>query len=94
MGPVERVRLLRELLEYVKMLPQKACFGHGSGYPSKDLPKSEKEVDDFIRQRTLLWRETWLVPKIEAMIKDDVQKIKKRKAKDGVHWSNRRKPNV
>lgn len=86
MGPVERLQLLRELLDYVRMLPQKACFGEGTVRHTcaGELPKNESEVDDFIRKRTLLWRETWVIPKIEAMIKDDAKKIKKRRERGRV----------
>jgi hypothetical protein len=33
------------------------------------LPKTEKEVDEFIKRRTRLYRETWIIHPIERALK-------------------------
>jgi hypothetical protein len=36
--------------------------------PDYPLPKSEKEVDAFIKGRTKIWRDSWLVPPLERAL--------------------------
>jgi len=79
MGPVERLKLLREVLAYVEMSPQRADFS--SIAPSNDLPKREKDVNTFIRERTRFWRKSYLIPKLEAMIQADEEKLDKRRTR-------------
>ncbi len=42
--------------------------------PEFPLPKSEKEVDAFIKGRTELWRNSWLIPPLERAL----EKVKAR----------------
>lgn len=42
--------------------------------PEFPLPKTEKEVDAFIKGRTKLWRESWLIPPLERAL----EKVKRR----------------
>lgn len=48
-----------------------AGFGLGpSGVveTNSPLPTNEREVTDFIRRRTLIWRNTWIFPVLEALL--------------------------
>jgi len=62
----ERRRLLKEVRERIKM--KKASFGRVSELDDDPLPKSEKEVTEFIRRRTRLYMETWVLPVIDQLI--------------------------
>ena len=60
----------------------------------KDLPTTEKEVTPFIRERTRLYRHSWLVtPLQEALDKlgfeVERREVDKGLAKDPRTWSNR-----
>lgn len=57
---------LRELRETLTM--EKCRFGNI--HPAKDdpLPKSESEVDEFIKRRTRLWLETWVFPTLDEIV--------------------------
>jgi len=45
---------------------ERASFSRFS--TDEPLPTSEAEVTDFIRKRTQLYRETWIIPKLDALI--------------------------
>jgi len=60
------VRALKEVRERIKM--KKASFGRVSELDDDPLPKSEKEVTEFIRRRTRLYMETWVLPVIDQLI--------------------------
>lgn len=38
--------------------------------PIGNLPTSEKDVTPFIRERTRLWRETWILPVLDRLIRN------------------------
>jgi hypothetical protein len=63
-------RALRRLRQLVSF--DTACFGRIGPTPKEgQLPQTEKEVTDFIRQRTSLYREAWILPLIDALIDGD-----------------------
>ena len=45
--------------------------------PDHPLPKTEAEVTAFIKGRTKLWRDSWLIPALERAL----DKVKKRDAR-------------
>ncbi len=45
--------------------------------PEFPLPKKEEQVDAFIKNRTRLWRENWLIPALERAL----EKVKARDEK-------------
>lgn len=59
----EIVAELRRLVAY-----ESAAFGYIGGSPADDpLPKTEKEVTDFIRRRTRLYVGSWILPLLEKL---------------------------
>lgn len=36
--------------------------------PEDPLPKTEAEVNDFIRRRTAVWRDTWILPVLDDLL--------------------------
>lgn len=57
---------LRELRETLTM--EKCRFGNIHQAKDDPLPKSESEVDEFIKRRTRLWLETWVFPTLDEII--------------------------
>lgn len=47
---------------------ERCAFGTIWTDPDDPLPKTEAEVTEFIRRRTKVWRETWMIPKLEEVI--------------------------
>jgi hypothetical protein len=63
-----QIETLKVLLSRVKF--ETANFGCPIGDQSGTaIPKNG--VDDFIKEKTRLYRETWIIPFIEALINDD-----------------------
>lgn len=62
----ERRRLI-ELLSraYADATMSNSAFDHICIEAGEDLPKSEKEVTAFIRNRTDLWRRSWILSPLE-----------------------------
>ncbi|CAO3447915.1 hypothetical protein [Azospirillum argentinense] len=59
----------RELLSELRITAnfENASFGKLWGDVGDPLPKTEEEVTDFIRRRTKLYRETWVIPLIDEL---------------------------
>ena len=81
MGPAKRLSILKEIRQTATM--ENAGFGHPpSGRDLKcegDLPKSEEEVNDFIKRRTRLWRGTWILAYLDRLIKADKEALEKQR---------------
>lgn len=60
----ELLKIVNEVIRTAKM--ESCSFNSicGEGQP---LPTSEKEVTEFIKQRTDLWRETWIINELEKV---------------------------
>lgn len=56
------VRKLRERVRY-----QNAGFDSPSGDPDSPLPRTEREVTEFIRARTKLYVESWILPLLDEL---------------------------
>lgn len=59
-------RELREVLRIASMETTNFSQLHGP----HDFPTSEKEVTLFIKERTRLWRQTWIIPQLKKAIKE------------------------
>jgi hypothetical protein len=59
-------KVLREIRRNATF--ENASFSDSGLMRASALPKSEKEVDDFIRRRTHLYRETWIVKMIDMLL--------------------------
>jgi hypothetical protein len=55
---------LKEALDAAKLT--RASFSNL--FPDDPLPTSEKEVTEFIRRRTRLYRETWVIPTMRRLL--------------------------
>lgn len=44
-------------------------IGNGFDQHGAELPRSEREVTDFIRSRTELWRRSWVFPVLDDILK-------------------------
>ena len=47
-----------------------ATFGHIWEDPKDPLPTKESEVDEFVKERTRLYRRTWVLPIIDALLSE------------------------
>lgn len=56
---------LRELLTF-----KRASFARIFSDEADPLPKTEDEVDEFIARRTRLWRNTWVLAKLNVLLGD------------------------
>lgn len=63
--PESKKQLLAELRSMANF--ENASFGRLWESDADPLPKTEKEVTDFIRRRTALYRETWVTPLIAEL---------------------------
>jgi hypothetical protein len=59
-------KILREIRRSATF--EDARFSTSGLTQTSDLPKSEEEVDDFIRRRTCLYRETWILGMIDLLL--------------------------
>ena len=87
---------VKELLLAAYMSSNMELAEFGLIFPSSLLPTTEKEVTPFIRQRTDLYRRSWLItPLKEALDKlgfeEDRKKVDKEMAADHRTWSNKDK---
>ena len=79
-----RLRALKELRRLLQMREKSCSFdsiGPWLDSPEGRLPTNEREVTAFIRERTRLWRESWILPVLEQMIESEQQARKKRQAR-------------
>lgn len=68
---MKRNKLVADLTEVRQMLlMDTARFNNLHTDAADRLPTTEAEVTEFIRRRTQLWRETYLIPVIENAIKE------------------------
>ena len=67
--------LILQALNASKM--DRACFE--SFLLESGLPKDESEVDEFIKKRTDLYRETWIIRPLEKALKKIDKKYKREK---------------
>lgn len=58
-------KLVKEGLDKARM--SRACFSGLRSFASP-LPKTETEVDAFIKERIRIYMETWVYPPLEAAI--------------------------
>ena len=64
---LKQIGLLRALRRVATL--ENAAFDHvGPAYPPVALPTDESQVTHFIRERTRLYRETWLIPVIDQLL--------------------------
>lgn len=63
---VSDVRKLREVRRAITF--ERACFDNIVPSSDDPLPKSEKEVTEFIRRRTSLYIGSWILPVLDEMI--------------------------
>jgi hypothetical protein len=70
---------LGRLREFASL--EKGSFGNGYKNPGDPLPKTEAQVDEFIRRRTRLYLQTWVLPKIDELIEAERVAVEKRKAR-------------
>ena len=70
-APLKIIRRLEEALRYARM--ERATFGmpYDTLQITSGLGRSDEHVkiDEFVKERTRLWRQTWLIPEIEAALK-------------------------
>jgi len=62
------VARLEEVIRYVKF--ERASFNCITGAREEDglLPKNENEVTEFIKKRTRLYMQSWVLPVLEKMV--------------------------
>jgi len=65
-----QLKALKLLRERIEMRPDRCSFGMPGPVEPQRYPTKEAEVDDFIRERTRLWRETWLLSVIDALVEN------------------------
>jgi hypothetical protein len=61
-------KIIKELEEIERISTMKDS--RFSSIIAEDLPKNESEVDNFIRKRTELWRNTWITNPLSEIIKE------------------------
>ena len=71
-----KLKRLQELRRTASL--EGGCFD-GLGSDAVALPKSEKEVNAFIRGRTRLYITTWVLPIIDELIARETATIERRK---------------
>lgn len=68
-APLKIIANLEQALSFAKM--ERASFGFPTDRltigPGRDYGQ-QHTVDDFIKERTRLYRETWLIPQIEEAL--------------------------
>jgi len=70
---IRGLRKLRELANF-----ERAHFERiGVGVDEK-LPVLESEVTAFIKERTRLYRQTWVLPLIDALLRGDVEAVNRK----------------
>lgn len=63
---IEKIRELRTL-----MTLETSNFAKLWDDPGENpLPKREEDVNAFIRERTRVWRETWILPVLDELLED------------------------
>jgi len=72
--PKWRRQVLKQLRSLVNF--ENAHFGRIGCSEGDPLPKTEKEVTEFIRRRTQLYRDTWVNPLIDALEKGDCASVR------------------
>jgi hypothetical protein len=65
----EREEILTELLGYARF--ERADFSTIRTTADPPLPTSEAEVDAFVKSRTKLYMDTWVIPKIEQLLEHE-----------------------
>jgi hypothetical protein len=75
--------LISRALDHARM--ERASFSENLLKPEFPLPKTEAEVTAFIKGRTKLWRESWLIPPLE-------QALSKIKMRDGKNAKSNKLP--
>ena len=66
----DKIRRAREILKsvYTDSSMDRSSFSLMWANHDDPLPKDEKEVTDFIRRRTDLWRRTWIIDPLEEVL--------------------------
>jgi len=59
---------ISEVIEFLSM--ENASFDGFWDDPNDPLPTSEKEVTEFIRRRTKLWRQSWVIGPLQALLEN------------------------
>ena len=63
----KQISRLRELRRYATL--ENALFDHvGPSDPDAPLPTKESEVTAFIRERTRIYRQSWILPIIDELL--------------------------
>lgn len=70
------VDALVELRKHLTL--ETAHFSHPWESPDDPLPKTEREVNEFIERRTRVWRESWILPILDEMIARERRQVKPR----------------
>ena len=61
----------RILLEVHDHMTMASCrFDHMGCVADDDLPKTEAEVTDFIRRRTKVWRDSWVLGPLRCLLNE------------------------
>jgi hypothetical protein len=59
-------RILEEIRSYATM--ESASFSRLWSDPDDPLPKTEAEVTEFIRRRTAIYRQTWILDYLDELL--------------------------
>jgi hypothetical protein len=70
---------LREVVDHLGM--EHCGFGHPMSCGDDPLPKTEDEVTPFIRRRTKLWLDTWVLPKLRRLLEREERRAELRAGK-------------
>jgi len=68
-GKKKMRRIVSELKEIKRVATMKTA-SFSSIASIGDFPSKEKDVDSFIKERTRLWRRSWLVDPLQKIIED------------------------
>lgn len=69
-APKHVIADLRAALNYAQMTENSARFGRDEVTlnAGKDYARAMGTEDEFIKERTRLWRQSWLIPRIEKAL--------------------------
>lgn len=77
-----RLTTLKDIRRYILMGPEMCNFDNLPGSKDVVLKDGNGDVSEFIRSRTRLYRETWIIPALNRLIDKEEQAKTKRKRGD------------